>query len=70
MKKIFVVFLLNVFLLSGCATLNNATHSTDPVTGEKKVNNTTKGVGYGAAGGAALGAIIGAIAGGGKGHAT
>lgn len=69
MKKIFVVFLLNVFLLSGCATLNNATHSTDPVTGEKKVNNTTKGVGYGAAGGAALGAIIGAIAGGGKGAA-
>lgn len=69
MKKIIAIFLLNIFLLSGCATIDKATHTTDPVTGERKVSNTTKGVGYGTAGGAALGASIGAIVGGGEGAA-
>ncbi|MEA3410499.1 MAG: OmpA family protein [Pseudomonadota bacterium] len=53
-------FAITVLLasLAGCQTTN-------PYTGEKEINNTSKGAGIGAAGGA----IIGAIAGGGKGAA-
>jgi outer membrane protein OmpA-like peptidoglycan-associated protein len=39
-------------LLAGCYT-------TDPYTGERKVNDTSKGAGIGALGGAALGALVG-----------
>lgn len=57
--------LIFICSISGCATLDNSIHSTDPTTGERQVNNTAKGAGIGAL----AGAVIGAIADGGKGAA-
>lgn len=55
MKKIVVSSLFaSALLVSGCQTT-----STDPYTGEEKVNKTTKGAGIGAVVGAVLGNVIG-----------
>ena len=61
MKKIITIFLLSTALLSGCATFDRATHTTDPVMGDNKVNNTTKGVEN-------AGTVTEAIVGGGTGY--
>lgn len=58
MKKIIVFFTLGFFLLSGCSTLNEATHTSYPITGEEQVSNSTNGLGYGATGGRAFGVIV------------
>ena len=50
MKAKFACTLLLPIVLGGCTT-------TDPYTGEEKVNNTTKGAAIGAATGAAVAAI-------------
>ena len=56
MNTIFVrttlLAIVAAFTVAGCQT-------TDAYTGEKKVNNTTKGAGIGAAAGAVLGALTG-----------
>lgn len=66
MKKyrFIVVIAAMALMMSGCAI-----HTTDPITGEKKISHIAKGGGYGAVGGAALGAAIGGIVGGGSGAA-
>ena len=61
MKKIITIILLSTALLSGCATFDRATHTTDPVMGDSKVNNTTKGVEN-------AGTVAEAIVGGGTGY--
>ena len=55
MKKIITIILLSTALLSGCATFDRATHTTDPVMGDSKVNNTTKRLGNGIAAEAIVG---------------
>jgi outer membrane protein OmpA-like peptidoglycan-associated protein len=52
MKSVFVTMLVLCFGLTGCYTY-------DPYTGEKKVSDTTKGAGIGAAAGAVVGLLTG-----------